>query len=327
MCLIDAIRSLGVPMDYLSDGPFWALADGNPLLDPFGPLGCVRHPCSPYRPRLQLRRIHEPDTTLCAGKYVLYQNNRFTSLEIWPDGECMFRPTCRRHIGLTLPWQADLLAVKGYTAVFALEAKGQNVSSSPDCLGGSEPLLRKSPEEWLQICHNRARLWKSTPTTTSTKRQLSEDDLEQRGLTRPQVERWVASYQQGKARKAFTAQWHVSMPPTLRQSYGVRGDPLHGIRIPLPPLDAQLSRIPAERAVGFEMPPFLWLADCHPHSRDQQVQFEAEGHVYYIKGLRAHFSVTSLTKSVWPCLSMYIEIYIYCVSRGRSLIRTQPCWQ
>ena len=35
VCLVDAMRSLGVKVPYLKNGPFWALADGNPLLEPF----------------------------------------------------------------------------------------------------------------------------------------------------------------------------------------------------------------------------------------------------------------------------------------------------
>ena len=39
VCLVDAIRSLGVKVPYLKDGPLWALADGNELLEPFECLG------------------------------------------------------------------------------------------------------------------------------------------------------------------------------------------------------------------------------------------------------------------------------------------------
>ena len=39
VCLINALRSLGVPVPYAADGPFWALRDGNRMLEPFAPLG------------------------------------------------------------------------------------------------------------------------------------------------------------------------------------------------------------------------------------------------------------------------------------------------
>ena len=43
VCLIDALRSLGVQLSYQTDGPFWALADGNKLLHPHGSLARSRH--------------------------------------------------------------------------------------------------------------------------------------------------------------------------------------------------------------------------------------------------------------------------------------------
>ena len=43
VCLVDAIRSLGVKAPYVRNGPFWALADGNCLLEPFQCLGCIEH--------------------------------------------------------------------------------------------------------------------------------------------------------------------------------------------------------------------------------------------------------------------------------------------
>ena len=36
---MDALRSVGVPVPYTRDGPFWALADGNDMLRPFGSFG------------------------------------------------------------------------------------------------------------------------------------------------------------------------------------------------------------------------------------------------------------------------------------------------
>ena len=38
VCLVDALRSLGVPVPYVCDGPFWALRDGNRMLSGFGRL-------------------------------------------------------------------------------------------------------------------------------------------------------------------------------------------------------------------------------------------------------------------------------------------------
>lgn len=39
VCLVDALRSLGVRIPYVCDGPFWALRDGNRMLSGFGHLG------------------------------------------------------------------------------------------------------------------------------------------------------------------------------------------------------------------------------------------------------------------------------------------------
>lgn len=38
VCSVDALRSLGVPVPYVCDGPFWALRDGNRMLSGFGRL-------------------------------------------------------------------------------------------------------------------------------------------------------------------------------------------------------------------------------------------------------------------------------------------------
>ena len=38
VCLVDSLRSLGVPVPYSGDGPFYALADGNIFLSPYGNL-------------------------------------------------------------------------------------------------------------------------------------------------------------------------------------------------------------------------------------------------------------------------------------------------
>ena len=43
VCLVDAIRSLGVKAPYIKNGPFWALADGNSLLEPFQCLACIKN--------------------------------------------------------------------------------------------------------------------------------------------------------------------------------------------------------------------------------------------------------------------------------------------
>ena len=41
VCLVDALRSLGVRVPYVRDGPFWAQADGNAMLREFGSFACI----------------------------------------------------------------------------------------------------------------------------------------------------------------------------------------------------------------------------------------------------------------------------------------------
>ena len=40
VCLVDALRSVGMAVPYSRHGPFWALADGNDMLRPFGLFAC-----------------------------------------------------------------------------------------------------------------------------------------------------------------------------------------------------------------------------------------------------------------------------------------------
>jgi hypothetical protein len=65
VCLIDSLNSLGVDVPYHTNGPFYALRDGLPLLQPFG---------------LQLKPVQY--TELTYGKYVKWYNNHFTGVVI-----------------------------------------------------------------------------------------------------------------------------------------------------------------------------------------------------------------------------------------------------
>jgi hypothetical protein len=66
-CLVDALRSLGVKAAYTSDGPFWAMEDGNRMLQPFS------------------KHLHPISTTCSAlpvGKYVLGSTGHFVALRV-----------------------------------------------------------------------------------------------------------------------------------------------------------------------------------------------------------------------------------------------------
>ena len=87
--------------------------------------------------RLQLQHVNDVSDML-PGKYVIFCFSHFTSLQIWEDGECMIRPTCRRHIGVSKTWDAGILA-GGDKAVFKLTSnKETTAAENVDVLGGME---------------------------------------------------------------------------------------------------------------------------------------------------------------------------------------------
>ena len=114
------------------------------------------------------------------------------------------------------------------------DCRSSSVVKLFDRLGGAEPLLNKGPEEWLRLCHARADCLRSVQVTQLRSRP-SVEALARQGLTPAQVERNLYSREEALRRRQFITQWQASMPPTIRQSYGIHGQPLHGIRIPLPP--------------------------------------------------------------------------------------------
>ena len=48
VCLVDALRALGVHVPYVSDGPFKALSDGNEWLRPHGSFGMQAAVCDVF---------------------------------------------------------------------------------------------------------------------------------------------------------------------------------------------------------------------------------------------------------------------------------------
>jgi hypothetical protein len=69
VCLIDTLRVLGVKVPYTGNGQFWALADGNRMLEPFS---------------RELDTIQRPLFGIY-GKYVLYWNDHFFALKTYDD--------------------------------------------------------------------------------------------------------------------------------------------------------------------------------------------------------------------------------------------------
>lgn len=66
-------------------------------------------------------------------------------------------------------------------------------------------------------------------------------------------------------------------------------------RIPLPPLAATYTRLPAAQpTTAWPAVELRWLQQCHPHARDRRIQFEEEGHRYYVEGASMDPSVIGL---------------------------------
>ncbi|CAJ1371508.1 unnamed protein product, partial [Effrenium voratum] len=231
VCLIDALRSLGVPLQYTDNGPFWALRDGNRMLLPHKPLGMQILP---------MASVEDIDV----GKYVLHWNNHFTSLQVWGDGSYMWRPTLRRHVGKVGRWNPTIL--RQGTRVFKLAcgaADGSyaamgNAGVAPppkalDVQGGADlsswtSISRVDPVERLQICHARARTLerkRAAPVSVKIHEVPDEEDLVSKGFSREQAARYRAALTEAIARRRFMQLWSVSMPPMIWQTFGSDQEP------------------------------------------------------------------------------------------------------
>ncbi len=65
VCLLTALRALGINVPIKRNGPFRALADGNPLMAPLG-----------------YTLTHTPSTAIATGKYVKWHAGHFTAVEV-----------------------------------------------------------------------------------------------------------------------------------------------------------------------------------------------------------------------------------------------------
>ena len=69
------------------------------------------------------------------GRYVLYKESHFVGFQIWDDGSCILRPTCRKHVGSIYDWEPSLL--EPCTAVFEMVSTDMaGHTCDGDCLGG-----------------------------------------------------------------------------------------------------------------------------------------------------------------------------------------------
>ena len=78
-------------------------------------------------------------SSLQPGKYILYKDYHFVGFEIWQDGACILRPTCRTHVGTVRAFHPGLL--EGYTDIFQMVGVGSEDHGEKDVLGGSVPEL------------------------------------------------------------------------------------------------------------------------------------------------------------------------------------------
>ena len=204
-----------------------------------------------------------------------------------------------------------------------------------DVLGGAEPVLRKNPEVWLQLSHNRAsalaRRWEESLANPK-----SEEELIQSGMSPQQAQYYVASYKQAKARQAWLRGWDAAMAPMIRQSYGVRGAPRAGVRIPLPPISRPIPTLPAcaPEVLDMDALDLTWLRLCNPHLRDERINFVTEGHKYYIDGEPVDASVTGYVacfSEAWGLGLMWVRnlkcVYkdSFCLQLYKSYVRGCRC--
>ena len=168
---------------------------------------------------------------------------------------------------------------------------------SQDRQGGSDqvPVLQKEPHVWLRLCHNRAAAWDRKQSKAAPRPPPTVESLGEVGLSVEQIRFYLASYERAMHKRVRLQKWEVAMPPFIRQTFGVLGQRPCGVRIPLPPLVATIIELPAsvQHDSAQSPPEFTWLQECHPHERDSQVRFEANGHKYFVGGEAMDLSVTS----------------------------------
>ena len=219
---------------------------------------------------------------MVSGKYTVYADNHFVGLEIWADGSCILRPTCRTHLGPVQQWSPEV--VEGCEAIFQLCSGSTSVEagqSSHDVTGGSDEACPIAPAKWLQLCQDRAKsLLRKRPHSAQEDESSvpSLPELTSSGMSEEQARYCLAGLQKALQKRVFNRLWDVAMPPMLCKVFSGQG-----VRVPLPPTNYALPSLPvrAQDMEGVLAPDFKWLQTCNPHPRDEAITFEAAGHVYY----------------------------------------------
>ena len=254
------------------------------------------------------------------GKYLLFRARHFTSLEIRADGTNIWRTTCRRHIGFAAVHVPLLL--NAMDAVYQLgDSDSTEGNPERDVLGGAQDVcvLRKEPHVWLRMRHNQTRsLQRSDDAAQEEGERIpSVEGLQAKGMTREQARQHIVSITQALRR------WNTATPPMLTQTFGIASRPCsRGIRIPWIPEGTAIQELPAceNDYTGVE-PQFTWLQQCHPHDRDHAVRFEAAGHKYFLNGVEADTSVTSLIGRY----AHVSQLHKACVRPSLSLVLSLIC--
>lgn len=174
----------------------------------------------------------------------------------------------------------------------------ETASVSPDGHAGSlshrDLVFSKSPSEWLRLCHIRAMA--AEQKFAHLQAPPDQQALVAGGMTACQAQHYLRAWRNAVQRKASMLKWNTSMPPLLRQSFGLLGHPPQGLRIPLPSPSAILPSLPARRPPGAQWAgeSLTWLQENHPHALDAQIEFQEEGHLYFVDGIAMELSVTGL---------------------------------
>lgn len=187
----------------------------------------------------------------------------------------------------------------------------------------SQPLLHifsKTPPEWLHFCRDRAALFQRQ--FLLPKDSPAERDLLTRGFSPKQAKYYLRERNNAIQRKLRMLKWHISMPPSLYQSFGVDGDYPHGLRIPIPPPSFILHSLPAKMPNSSQWPqlPPSWLQQTHSHSLDSRITFQEQGHLYFLDGKPLDLSVTGL-------LDQYAEARSIQISANCCLKHTAPIFK
>ena len=300
VCLIDALRGLGVKVPYTKDGPFWAMADGNPMLSRFGQV---------------LQRVAKSDV-MGKGKYVLYRNGHFVGLEVLHEG-AFLHVSCRRHLSLEVSTHTDIdihqkqlptLHLDVIEAVFQLRsstdlcASGDNVQDARAGMDANRALTTDvsatrailTDEQQARIAAHRAealrrrnsRLHPVAPSPTLTEEQRAQIDANRAAAVRL------------RAAKRLRDATQESEDVVTQTAIASSSSNMTGLLLPQLPVAWTSPQLPARPSsfveYDVEAPQVSLLKTLYPHQGDAHLTFDSVTHTYFIDGTPSMGSVTGL---------------------------------